>query len=90
MKIEPSIQEIGTHGLLHGQHTAEAGQVPNQCFTEAHKILDGLNALHVNIASNIEKAYELVQSGLKSFVDNSPRSGGKPKNCSHLNRVAMR
>lgn len=36
------------------------------------------------------KTYELVQSGLKSFVDNSPRSEGQPKNCSRLNRVAMR
>jgi len=45
----------------------------NQGFAEARKILDGLNVLQGDIASNIDKTYDLVQSGLKSFVDNYPR-----------------
>lgn len=45
----------------------------NQGFAEARKILDGLGVLQGDIASNIDKTYELVQSGLKSFVDNYPR-----------------
>jgi len=36
------------------------------------------------------KTYELVQSDLKSFVDNYPRPDGQQKNCSRLNLVAMR
>ncbi|MDO8810931.1 MAG: DUF5610 domain-containing protein [Gallionella sp.] len=42
-------------------------------FTEAREILDGLKVLEGDIASNIDKTYEFVQSGLKSFVDNYPR-----------------
>ena len=42
-------------------------------FAEARNILDGLNVLQGDIASNIYKTYDLVQSGLKSFVDNYPR-----------------
>ena len=42
-------------------------------FAEARQILDGLKVLEGDIASNIDKTYELVQSGLKSFVDNYPR-----------------
>jgi len=38
-------------------------------FTEARQILDGLQVLQGDIASNIDKTYELVQSGLKSFVE---------------------
>lgn len=45
----------------------------DQGFAEARKILDGLGVLQGDIASNIDKTYELVQSGLKSFVDNYPR-----------------
>lgn len=51
-------------------------------FTEARQILDGLKVLEGDIASNIDKTYELVQSGLKSFVNNYPRPDeageGKP------------
>lgn len=42
-------------------------------FAEARQILDGLQVLKEDIASNIDKTYELVQSGLKSFVDDYPR-----------------
>ena len=42
-------------------------------FAEAREILDGLKVLEGDIASNIDKTYELVQSGLKSFVENYPR-----------------
>lgn len=42
-------------------------------FAEARNILDGLKVLQGDIASNIDKTYEMVQSGLKSFVDNYPR-----------------
>lgn len=42
-------------------------------FAEAREILDGLKVLEGDIASNIDKTYEFVQSGLKSFVDNYPR-----------------
>jgi hypothetical protein len=45
----------------------------DQGFAEARKILDGLRVLQGDIASNIDKTYELVQSGLKSFVDYYPR-----------------
>lgn len=49
----------------------------NQGFAEARKILDGLGVLQGDIASNIDKTYELVQSGLKSFVSNYPRPDGQ-------------
>ena len=41
-------------------------------FAEARQILDGLKVLEGDIASNIDKTYELIQSGFKSFVDNYP------------------
>lgn len=49
-------------------------------FTEVRKILDGLNVLQGSIAFNIDKTYEWVQSGLKSFVDNYRRPDGQQKN----------
>ena len=45
----------------------------DQGFSEAREILGGLKVLEGDIASNIDKTYELVQSGLKSFVENYPR-----------------
>lgn len=42
-------------------------------FAEARQVLDGLKVLEGDIASNIDKTYEFVQSGLKSFVDNYQR-----------------
>ncbi|WP_299178971.1 DUF5610 domain-containing protein [uncultured Neptuniibacter sp.] len=46
-----------------------------QGFNEARTILDGLNVLEGDIASNIDLTFELVQQGLEKFrVDN----GGTP------------
>ncbi|MFZ3019422.1 MAG: DUF5610 domain-containing protein [Gallionella sp.] len=42
-------------------------------FAEAREILDGLKVLEGDIASNIDKTYELVQFGLKAFVENHSR-----------------
>jgi len=42
-------------------------------FAEARQILDGLQVLQGDIASNIDKTYELVQSGLNSFLENYSR-----------------
>jgi hypothetical protein len=41
----------------------------NQGFSEAKEVLSGLNVLEGDIASNIEKTYELVQQGLSDFID---------------------
>jgi len=41
----------------------------DQGFAEARNILGSLKVLEGDIASNIDKTYELVQSGLKSFVE---------------------
>ncbi len=41
----------------------------DQGFSEAKDILGGLKVLEGDIASNIDKTYELVQKGLQSFVD---------------------
>lgn len=38
-------------------------------FAEAREILDGLGVLQGDIASNIDKTFELVQAGLKDFLD---------------------
>lgn len=53
--------------------TALIGGGIDQGFAEARDILDGLQVLEGDIASNIDKTYELVQSGLKAFQDNYPR-----------------
>lgn len=39
----------------------------DQGFKEARDILDGLSVLQGEIAANIDKTYELVQSGLEDF-----------------------
>lgn len=41
-------------------------------FADARQVLDGLKVLQGDIASNIDKTYQLIQSGFKSFVDNYP------------------
>jgi uncharacterized protein DUF5610 len=41
----------------------------NQGFSEAREILDGLQVLEGDIASNIDKTYDLVQTGLASFLE---------------------
>lgn len=40
-----------------------------QGFAEAREILSSLNVLEGDIASNIDKTYDLVQEGLKSFLE---------------------
>jgi len=40
-----------------------------QGFSEAKDVLGSLKVLEGDIASNIDKTYELVQAGLQSFVD---------------------
>lgn len=40
-----------------------------QGFADARRILDGLGVLGGDIAGNIDRTYELVQSGLKTFAD---------------------
>lgn len=42
----------------------------DQGFAEAREILDGLQVLEGDIASNIDKTYDLVQEGLSSFLEN--------------------
>ena len=41
-----------------------------QGFAEARDILDGLQVLEGDIASNIDKTYDLVQTGLAAFIEN--------------------
>lgn len=53
--------------------TALIGGGIDQGFSEARTVLDGLKVLQGDIASNIDKTYELVQTGLKAFADNYPR-----------------
>ena len=38
-------------------------------FAEARDILDSLKVLQGDIATNIDKTYDLVQEGLKNFLD---------------------
>jgi len=42
----------------------------DQGFKEARGILGGLNVLQGDIASNIDKTYDLVQQGLQAFLQN--------------------
>jgi len=41
----------------------------DQGFKEAREILDGLQVLEGDIATNIDKTYDLVQQGLQEFFD---------------------
>ena len=41
----------------------------DQGFSEAKEVLTGLNVLEGDIATNIDKTYELVQQGLSDFID---------------------
>ena len=41
----------------------------DQGFEEAKEVLSGLNVLEGDIATNIDKTYELVQQGLADFID---------------------
>jgi len=42
----------------------------DQGFTEARDILDALQVLDGDIASNIDTTYDLVQTGLTAFIEN--------------------
>ena len=44
-------------------------------FGEARHILDGLGVLQGDIATNIDKTYALVQTGLQTFMDNYGKNG---------------
>tara|TARA_R110001583_G_C5666121_1_gene410182 strand:+ start:5822 stop:6454 length:633 start_codon:yes stop_codon:yes gene_type:complete len=48
-----------------------------QGFSEAKEVLTGLNVLEGEVASNIEKTYELVQQGLTNFVDKYKESANE-------------
>ena len=41
----------------------------DQGFSEAREVLSGLNVLEGDIATNIDKTYELVQQGLADFIE---------------------
>ncbi len=41
----------------------------DQGFSEAREVLDGLKVLEGDISSNIDTTFDLVQEGLKAFVD---------------------
>jgi len=46
----------------------------DQGFKEARDILSGLQVLEGDIASNIDKTYDLVQQGLQAFLQNHQSS----------------
>ncbi len=48
----------------------------DQGFGEAKDILSGLNVLEGDIATNIDKTYELVQKGLADFIEKQKSSDG--------------
>jgi len=50
----------------------------DQGFGEAKEILGGLKVLEGDIAANIDKTYELVQSGLQDFIDSFSESKEDP------------
>jgi hypothetical protein len=61
-----------------GQFVQLIGGGIDKGFSEAKDILKGLQVLDGDIASNIDKTYELVQAGLKAFAENykkTPVSG---------------
>ncbi|MDC9728280.1 MAG: DUF5610 domain-containing protein [Methyloprofundus sp.] len=52
----------------------------DQGFAEAREILSGLNVLEGDIASNIDKTYDLVQAGLQSFLESyAPNDAEEPE-----------
>jgi len=54
--------------------TAIIGGGIEKGFAEARQVLEGLKVLDGDIASNIDQTYDLVQAGLKAFVENYSRS----------------
>ncbi|WP_051560390.1 DUF5610 domain-containing protein [Marinobacterium jannaschii] len=55
-----------------------------QGFGEAREILDGLNVLEGDIASNIDKTYALVEEGLQQFKDDFLNSNASPSASSEV------
>ena len=51
----------------------------DQGFTEAREILDGLQVLNGDIASNIDTTYDLVQDKLAAFVENLSHGESPPE-----------
>lgn len=65
--------ELSTEDALNSFTKVIGGGIDNG-FKEARDILSGLNVLKEgNIASNIDATYDLVQKGLKAFVENYPK-----------------
>ncbi len=50
-----------------------------QGFAEAREILSSLNVLEGDIASNIDKTYDLVQEGLQAFLDTYVNNKEEPE-----------
>lgn len=69
-KYQANHPELSTEKAL-DSFTKLIGSGIDKGFKEARSILEGLNVLKEgNIASNIDATYDLVQKGLKAFVDN--------------------
>jgi hypothetical protein len=51
----------------------------DQGFGEAKDILDGLQVLTGDVATTVDKTYQLVQEGLKSFVDSFSKEEQAPE-----------
>lgn len=76
--VSMSTAYFGSYQKLHPELTDQEAAIKfadiigggvQQGFSEAREILDGLNVLEGDIASNVDKTYDLVQSGLKAFVE---------------------
>lgn len=69
-KYQANHPELSTEKAL-DSFTKLIGSGIDKGFKEARSILEGLKVLKEgNIASNIDATYDLVQKGLKAFVDN--------------------
>ncbi|MDO9106228.1 MAG: DUF5610 domain-containing protein [Methylovulum sp.] len=71
-KYQTSHPELSTEDALNSFVKLIGGGI-DKGFSEARNILQGLNVLNGSIASNIDSTYDLVQQGLKAFVDNYQR-----------------
>ncbi len=68
-KYQTNHPELSTEDALNS-FVKLIGKGIDKGFGEARDILQGLNVLNGSIASNIDSTYELVQKGLKAFVEN--------------------
>ncbi len=76
-KYQTNHPELSTEDALNSFVKVIGGGI-DKGFGEARDILQGLNVLEGSIASNIDATYELVQKGLKAFVDNYQRPETNP------------